>query len=115
MNNKGHIILPYGRRLACAEFGKMNGYPLMYFHGAFSSRPEPLLVGDDVFSRFDAVNKRRSDYHIALILLCGEFGLRKQAVEGHPVQQLSIYDHRTNPLGVAYVSQGIAIQQYKVC
>ena len=53
MNTEGHIILPDGRRLAYAEFGKTDGLPVIYFHGAPSSRLEPLLIGNDVFSRFD--------------------------------------------------------------
>lgn len=47
MNTDNHIILPDGRRLAFAEYGKSDGSPVMYFHGAPSSRLEPLLIGDD--------------------------------------------------------------------
>jgi pimeloyl-ACP methyl ester carboxylesterase len=43
------ITLPDGRRLAYAEFGARDGQPVFYFHGAPSSRLEPLLVGDDVW------------------------------------------------------------------
>ena len=43
------ITLPDGRRLAYAEFGTPDGRPVLYFHGAPSSRLEPLLVGDDVW------------------------------------------------------------------
>jgi pimeloyl-ACP methyl ester carboxylesterase len=43
------ITLPDGRRLAYAEFGTPLGRPVLYFHGAPSSRLEPLLVGDDVW------------------------------------------------------------------
>ena len=52
MNTDSHLILPDGRTLAYAEFGKPDGYPVMYFHGAPSSRLEPLLIGDDAWSRF---------------------------------------------------------------
>jgi len=51
MNTERHIILPDGRRLAYAEFGKPSGTPVLYFHGAPSSRLEPLLIGDEVWSR----------------------------------------------------------------
>lgn len=51
MNTDKHIILPDGRRLAYAEFGKPEGHPVLYFHGSPSSRLEPLLVGDDVWSK----------------------------------------------------------------
>jgi pimeloyl-ACP methyl ester carboxylesterase len=53
MNTESHIILPDGRVLAYAEFGKSNGYPVLYFHGAPSSRLEPLLIGDDVLGQLD--------------------------------------------------------------
>lgn len=51
MNTEGQMTLPGGRRLAYAEFGRPDGRPVMYFHGAPSSRLEPLLVGDEVLSR----------------------------------------------------------------
>jgi pimeloyl-ACP methyl ester carboxylesterase len=52
MNNADNeIVLPDGRRLAYAEFGKPEGFPVMYFHGSPSSRLEPLLIGDSVWSR----------------------------------------------------------------
>ena len=51
MNTESHIILPDGRTLAYAEFGQPDGYPVMYFHGAPSSRLEPLLIGDDALGR----------------------------------------------------------------
>lgn len=43
------ITLPDGRRLAYAEFGLPDGDPVLYFHGAPSSRYEPLMVGDEVW------------------------------------------------------------------
>ena len=48
MNIEKSITLPYGRQLAYAEFGKPDGFPILYFHGSPASRLEPLLVGDDV-------------------------------------------------------------------
>ena len=51
MNTESHIILPDGRRLAYAEFGKPDGCPVFYFHGAPSSRLEPLLIGDEAWGR----------------------------------------------------------------
>jgi pimeloyl-ACP methyl ester carboxylesterase len=44
-----NIPLPDGRRLAYAEYGTPVGRPVFYFHGAPSSRLEPLLVGDEVW------------------------------------------------------------------
>ncbi len=52
MKTDNLLTLPDGRKLAYAEFGKSDGYPVLYFHAAPSSRLEPLLLGDDVFSRF---------------------------------------------------------------
>lgn len=45
------LTLPDNRQLAYAEYGSPDGYPLLYFHGGGSSRLEPLLLGDEVFSR----------------------------------------------------------------
>ena len=43
------MTLPDGRRLAYAEFGSPEGHPVLYFHGAPSSRFEPLLVGNETW------------------------------------------------------------------
>ena len=50
MRAEGQIVLPDGRKLAYAEFGRASGAPVLYFHGAPGSRLEPLLIGDDVWS-----------------------------------------------------------------
>jgi pimeloyl-ACP methyl ester carboxylesterase len=47
------VTLPDGRELAYAEFGKPEGFPVLYFHGSPSSRLEPRLCGDDFFSPFN--------------------------------------------------------------
>jgi pimeloyl-ACP methyl ester carboxylesterase len=52
MKTNNLLTLPDGRKLAYAEFGKPDGYPVLYFHAAPSSRLEPLFLGDDIFSRF---------------------------------------------------------------
>lgn len=51
MNTENRIVLPDGRTLAYAEFGQADGDPVLYFHGAPSSRLEPLLLGDEAFVR----------------------------------------------------------------
>ena len=51
LSAESHIILPDGRRLAYAEYGSPEGLPVLYFHGAPSSRLEPLLVGREVWGR----------------------------------------------------------------
>ncbi len=45
------ICLQDGRTLSWAELGRPDGNPVLYFHGAPSSRLEPLLLGDALFSR----------------------------------------------------------------
>lgn len=40
------LALPDGRALTYAAFGRPDGAPVLYFHGAPSSRLEPLLLGD---------------------------------------------------------------------
>lgn len=45
------LTLPEGRRLAYAEYGDPNGHPVLYFHGAPSSRLEPLLLGNEAISQ----------------------------------------------------------------
>lgn len=51
MNIDQQVILPDGRKLAYAEFGRPDGVPVLYFHGAPGSRLEPLLIGDDVLNQ----------------------------------------------------------------
>lgn len=56
MANQGRLeilSLPDGRKLAYTEFGVAYGFPVLYFHGAPSSRLEPLLISDDVFARLN--------------------------------------------------------------
>jgi pimeloyl-ACP methyl ester carboxylesterase len=52
MKTDNVLTLPDGRKLAYAEFGNTDGYPVFYFHATPSSRLEPLSIGDDVFSEF---------------------------------------------------------------
>ena len=51
MGTESGIVLPDGRRMTYAEFGRADGTPVLYFHGAPSSRLEPLLVGDAALGR----------------------------------------------------------------
>ncbi len=51
MNTENHVILPDRRKLAYAEYGKPDGYPVMYFHGTPSSRLEPAVIGDETWAR----------------------------------------------------------------
>ena len=48
MKTENEVILPGGRKLVYAEFGRTDGDPVLYFHGSPSSRLEPLLIGDQV-------------------------------------------------------------------
>lgn len=47
-----YVTLPDNRKLAYAEFGAASGVPVVYCHGAGSSRLEPLLIGDDIFKHY---------------------------------------------------------------
>ena len=49
MKTDNLLTLPDGRKLAYAEFGNPDGYPVLYFHGTPSSRLEPLMIGDGTF------------------------------------------------------------------
>jgi pimeloyl-ACP methyl ester carboxylesterase len=43
------LTLPDGRKLSFVEFGKKDGYPVMYFHGTPSSCLEPEMIGNEEF------------------------------------------------------------------
>lgn len=51
LNLDNSVVLPDGRKLAYAEFGRPDAAPVLYFHGAPSSRLEPLLIGDETLNR----------------------------------------------------------------
>ena len=98
MNTENQIILPDGRKLAYAEFGKLDGSPVLYFHGGLSSRLEPLLIGDEVFGRFGLrviapdrpgmgqsdfqPDRGFSDWPNDVVFLADALGLRQFAVLG---------------------------------
>ncbi len=44
------VELPDGRKLAYAEYGSPDGIPVLYFHGAPSSRLEPMLFDEGILS-----------------------------------------------------------------
>ena len=52
MNTDNLLTTPDGRKLAYAEFGQPDGYPVLYLHATPSSRLEPLIIGDAIFSQF---------------------------------------------------------------
>jgi pimeloyl-ACP methyl ester carboxylesterase len=51
MATEGNVVLADGRNITFAEYGPADGHPVLYFHGAPSSRLEPLLIGEDAFTR----------------------------------------------------------------
>ena len=51
MKTTNLMALPDNRQLAYAEYGDSDGHPVFYFHGGGSSRLEPLLLGDEAFTR----------------------------------------------------------------
>ncbi len=98
MKTDNSLILPDGRKLAYAEFGQPDGYPVLYFHGTPSSRLEPLMLGDDTFSQFglrvicpdrpgigqsDFQSQRGfSDWPVDMVFLMDALGLNKISVLG---------------------------------
>lgn len=98
MKTDNSLTLPDGRKLAYAEFGQPDGYPVLYFHGSPSSRLEPLIIGDDVFSQFGLrvvapdrpgigrsdfqTNRGFSDWPKDVVFLADAIGLKQFAVLG---------------------------------
>jgi pimeloyl-ACP methyl ester carboxylesterase len=92
------LTLPDNRRLAYAEFGKPNGYPVFHFHGSPSSRLEPLLLGDEVFSQLGLriiapdrpgmgqsdfqPNRGFSDWPNDVVFLANALGIEKFSILG---------------------------------
>ena len=99
MNTESHVILPDGRRLAYAEYGQPDGVPVFYFHGAPSSRLEPLLIGYETWARFGLriiapdrpgmgqsdfqANRGFSDWPKDVVALADALGLGQFAVLGN--------------------------------
>ena len=52
MKTDNVLTLPDGRKLAYAEFGQPDGHPVLYCHSSYSSRLEPLLIGEEVFRQY---------------------------------------------------------------
>ena len=52
MKTDNLLTLPDGRKLAYAEFGKPDGYPVLYFHGSPGTRLEAPLIGEKVFRQY---------------------------------------------------------------
>ncbi len=99
MSTQSQITLPDGRKLTYAEFGQPDGAPVLYFHGAPSSRMEPLLIGDEVFrqhglrviapdrpgmggSDFQA-GRGFSDWPADVVALADSLGIERFAVLGN--------------------------------
>jgi len=99
MKTDSFLTLPDGRKFAYAEFGQPDGYPVLYFHGSPSSRLEPLLIGDDIFSQFGLriiapdrpgigrsdfqTNRGYSDWPKDVVFLADAIGLKQFAVLGN--------------------------------
>jgi pimeloyl-ACP methyl ester carboxylesterase len=98
MKTTNFITLPDGRRLAYAEFGKPDGYPVIHFHGNVSSRLEPLLLGDELISQSGLrliapdrpgmgqsdfqPNRGFADYPKDIVFLADTLGLDKFSILG---------------------------------
>jgi pimeloyl-ACP methyl ester carboxylesterase len=99
MATEGNVVLADGRNMTFAEYGSPDGHPVLYFHGAPSSRLEPLLIGDDTFARLglrviapDRPGMGRSsfqphrgfsDWPVDVITLADELGLGTFSVLGN--------------------------------
>ncbi|HQT89765.1 MAG TPA: alpha/beta hydrolase [Acidiphilium sp.] len=93
------IQLPDGRRLAYAEYGTPGGTPVFYFHGAPSSRLEPMVLGEETLAssglRIIAPDRPGmglsdfkpgrgfSDWAADVIQLANHLGLRRFALLGN--------------------------------
>ncbi len=98
MKTTNFITLPDGRKLAYAEYGKPDGYPVIHFHGNVSSRLEPLLLGDELISQYGLrliapdrpgmgqsdfqPNHGFSDYPKDILFLADTLGLDKFSILG---------------------------------
>lgn len=98
MKTDNSLTLPDGRKLAYAEFGQLDGYPVLYCHAAPSARLEPLMIGEEVFRQYglrviapdrpgiggsDFQPKREfSDWVEDVVFLADTLGLEKFSVVG---------------------------------
>jgi pimeloyl-ACP methyl ester carboxylesterase len=96
---ENEVILPDGRKLAYAEFGRPDGEPVLYFHGSPSSRLEPLLIGDEVLDKLELrvicpdrpgmggsdfqPGRRLTDWPSDVVALADTLGLDRFAVLGN--------------------------------
>lgn len=99
MATEGNVLLADGRTMTFAEFGAPEGHPVLYFHGAPSSRLEPLLIGDAEFSKLglriiapdrpgmgrSSFQRHRSlsDWPIDVVALADALGIGKFSVMGN--------------------------------
>lgn len=99
MATEGNVMLADGRTMTFAEYGLPDGHPVFYFHGAPSSRLEPLLIGDEVFARLGLriiapdrpgmgrsnfqPHRRFSDWPADVVALADALGLSRFSVLGH--------------------------------
>jgi pimeloyl-ACP methyl ester carboxylesterase len=99
MAAEGNVVLADGRHMSYAEYGSPEGHPVLYFHGAPSSRLEPLLIGEDAFVRHglriiapDRPGMGRStfqphrgfaDWPVDMVALADALGLDKFSVIGY--------------------------------
>lgn len=90
------LTLPDGRKLAYAEFGKPDGHPVFYFHGSYSARLEPLLIGEEDFRQHGLrviatdrpgmggsdfqPNREYSDFTKDIVFLADALGVEKFSV-----------------------------------
>jgi pimeloyl-ACP methyl ester carboxylesterase len=99
MATEGNVVLADGRNMTFAEYGTPDGHPVLYFHGTPSSRLEPLLIGDDAFTKHGlriiapdrpgmgrssfCPHRGFSDWPVDVIALADELGLDRFSVLGN--------------------------------
>ncbi|HET7089491.1 MAG TPA: alpha/beta hydrolase [Anaerolineae bacterium] len=99
MKSDNSLRLPDGRTLSYAEFGRPEGYPVLFFHGTPGSRLQPLVFAEDStlarlglrliapdrpgLGRSDFQPKRGfSDYPADVVALANALGVDRFAVLG---------------------------------
>jgi len=96
MKSDNLLTLPDGRKLAYAEFGKPDGYPVLYFHSTPSSRLEPLFLGEDIFS------------HLGLRVICPDRpGMGQSDFQSH--RGFSDW-----PKDVAFLADTLGLEKFSV-
>ncbi|NPV07643.1 MAG: alpha/beta hydrolase [Anaerolineae bacterium] len=92
---EGRIRLPDGRSLACAQYGELEGPPVIYFHGTPGSRLEhPPAIGTGTAGRVRLIVPDRPGYGLS---------------DFHPGRRLLDW-----PLDVARLADALGLERFAV-